>query len=93
MVLFSMYKVRIKKKALKTVKGMPISEQEKFRALVKDIENDGPVQKSWPNYSAIGKVLHYCNLSYSWVAVWRLDENDNMIVEVYYAGSRENAPY
>ena len=88
-----MYEVLIKKKALKIIKGMPIAVQEKFRALVKDIENDGPVQKSWPNYSTVGKVSHHCHLSYSWVAVWRLDENDNMIVEVYYVGSRENAPY
>ena len=72
---------------------MPISVQEKFRALVKDIENDGPVQKSWPNYSTVGKVSHHCHLSYKWVAVWRLDENNNMIVEVYYVGSRKNAPY
>ena len=92
MVLY-MYKVRIKKKALEIIQEMPVSVQEKFRALVKDIENDGPVQKSWPNYSPVGKVSYHCHLTYRWVAVWRLDGNNSMIVEVYYVGSRENAPY
>ena len=35
---------------------------------------------------------YHCHLWYSWVAYWRV-ENEAMEIEVYYAGSREKAPY
>ena len=31
-------------------------------------------------------------LAYHWVACWR-NENGSIVVEVYYVGSREDAPY
>jgi len=71
---------------------MPVAEQKKFAALVIDLEADGPLQTSWPNFSKIGKNEFHCHLSYKWVACWK-NENNSIIVEVYYAGSRENAPY
>ena len=36
--------------------------------------------------------LYHCHLSYKWVACWQC-EGDSITIEVYYAGSRENAPY
>jgi hypothetical protein len=35
---------------------------------------------------------YHCHLSNKWVACWK-NEKDSIIIEVYYAGSRENAPY
>ena len=44
------------------------------------------------DFSALGKNLYHCHLDYSWVAVWYW-ENDSIMVEVTYVGSREDAPY
>ncbi|HMV44832.1 MAG TPA: hypothetical protein PKD50_20040 [Leptospiraceae bacterium] len=75
---------------------MPTLEQKKLSYLIDDLETNGPVQPNWKNYSRLGKNKFHCHLSYKWVACWEYDENQNnsiKIIEVYYAGSRENAPY
>ena len=58
----------------------------------KMIKQNGAIRKNWQNFSALGKNKYHCHLKYSWVACW-IWEKGNFIVEIYYAGSRENAPY
>jgi len=48
-----MFKVSVKKKALKEAEKMPVSVQENLAALVEDLREKGPVQPDWPNYSKI----------------------------------------
>ncbi|MDR3640738.1 MAG: cytotoxic translational repressor of toxin-antitoxin stability system [Humidesulfovibrio sp.] len=74
---------------------------EKFRAiltaLVLEIEKMGPVRGNWPNYSKLGQDRHHCHLKKkskpTYVAVWEVRGNTVRLVEVTYAGTRENAPY
>ena len=40
----------------------------------------------------LSETEYHCHLAYSWVACWR-HEKYTITIEVYYAGSRENAPY
>ena len=91
-----MYDVSIKKRVLKTVKTMPKDEQALFALLLDDLSETGPIQKQWSNFSSLGKgkgvTKYHCHLSYHWVACWT-HQNDSILIEVYYAGSRENAPY
>lgn len=86
------YEVALPKKVLKDLKRLPEAIQDKFLALVEDLKTKGPVQSEWKNYSKLGENKYHCHLSYSWVACWR-SEKGTLIIEVYYAGSRENAPY
>jgi hypothetical protein len=86
------YTVTILKKALKDIKKAPDRVQRKLEILVEDLESSRPEQPHWPNYSRLGKVTYHCHLDYPWVACWR-HEKDSIIIEVYYAGSREDAPY
>ncbi len=71
---------------------MPRKEQVKFANLVEDLESKGPIRNEWKNFSKLSANEYHCHLSYSWVACWRV-EDQIMEIEVYYAGSRENAPY
>ena len=87
-----MFTVTIKKQVLKNVEKMPVSVQGTFFDLVKALELSGPVQSDWPNYSKLRANEYHCHLSYKWVACWKYEKN-KVIIEVYYAGSRENAPY
>ena len=87
-----MYQVILKRKILKNISKMPLSIQEKMAALIDDLKEKGAEHPNWPNYSKINKNEYHCHLSYKWVACWR-HEKSTIIIEVYYAGSRENAPY
>ncbi|NLK46037.1 MAG: hypothetical protein GX297_05215 [Treponema sp.] len=86
------YTVTIQKKALKDIKKAPDRIQRKFDLLVEDLEASGLVQSTWPNFSLLGKFSYHCHLDHHWVACWR-HEKETILIEVYYAGSRENAPY
>jgi len=88
-----MWCVKIKRKMLRDIEKLPISVQRKLAALKVDLESSGPEQTSWQNYSKLGKNQYHCHLSHHYVACWRTESTENMILEVYYAGSRENAPY
>ncbi len=97
--------VVLTKKANKRLKKVPAKVRDLLALLVDDIEEIGPIQKSWMNYSPLGVYTHHCHLNYSWVAVWRcegkriiieIEKNkteEKIEVEVEYVGSREDAPY
>ncbi|RPJ78964.1 MAG: hypothetical protein EHJ94_08705 [Deltaproteobacteria bacterium] len=87
-----MYQIYIKKRILKSVIKLPFSVQQKLSGLLSDLRETGPLQYEWPNFSRIGENQYHCHLSRKWVACWQC-ENDSITIEVYYAGSRENAPY
>ena len=87
-----MYSVKVKKAAIKKIAKAPESVQILFDELIGDLKESGPIQKEWPNFSKLGGSKYHCHLCYSWVACWYF-ESDYMEIEVYYAGSREDAPY
>ena len=86
------YEIRIKKSELKNLDRLPQVVQEKFGFLIQDLAQKGPMQPAWPNYSKLGKDKYHCHLNYSYVACWMYDK-ETIVIEVYYVGSRENAPY
>jgi len=86
------YQVKIKRKILRSVEKMPKPEQIKLALLIDDLANTGPTQSHWPNFSKLSATEYHCHLSRKWVACWRHDKG-TIEIEVYYAGSREDAPY
>ncbi len=84
--------MKVKRRVLRDIKKMPEPEQVKLAMLIDDLIESGPVQSTWPNYGKLSSVDHHCHLSRKWVACWR-HEKGTIEIEVYYAGSRENAPY
>ncbi len=87
-----MYEVLVNKKSLKNMRKAPKSVKLLFNRLIKDLEQDGVVQSKWANYSKLGENKYHCHLNHSYVACW-YSKNKSIKIEVYYAGSRENAPY
>lgn len=86
------FQVELSKLAAKKARQMPKRARQDLILLLEELELEGPIQPEWPNYSKLGKNEYHCHLSYSWVACWR-NEKNSLLIEVYYAGSRENAPY
>lgn len=68
----------------------------------------GPNYRNWPHFSDLGKDKYHCHLTKSkdpgkhkgkkgadacYVACWEIEDKKVKIVEVYYVGTHENAPY
>ena len=56
----------------------------------------GTVRGNWPNYSKLGPKDHHCHIKKgrpTYVVCWRVVDDLIQIVEVYYAGTHEKAPY
>jgi mRNA-degrading endonuclease RelE of RelBE toxin-antitoxin system len=87
-----MYRVLMSKRVAKQMERMPERIRKRLTALVEELHVDGPLQPAWPNYGKLGASLYHCHLSYDWVACWHY-EKGTVEIEVYYVGSRENAPY
>ena len=86
------WQVFFRRKVEKLVVKMPRKEQVLFANLVGDLIRKGPIRSEWRNFGKLSDREYHCHLSYSWVARW-LTEDQEMEIEVYYAGSRESAPY
>ena len=71
---------------------MPEPMQKKMANLVEDLRDKGPMRNDWPSFSKLGKDQYHCHLAHSWVVCWS-HERSSVVIEVSYAGSRENAPY
>jgi len=86
------YKVILKRKVERGLQKLPLLVQKKLAVLVNDLRDVGPVQPMWQNYSKLNSNEYHCHLGMSWVACWR-HEKQSIVIEVYYVGSREKAPY
>ncbi len=86
------YKVEIKKKVAKGLEKLPKEAKQLLFLLITDLQTNGPIQKSWHNFSPLGKEKYHCHLNYRYVACWTCTK-DEIQIEVYYVGSREKAPY
>jgi mRNA-degrading endonuclease RelE of RelBE toxin-antitoxin system len=86
------YEVRVKKKIARGLTKLPRDVQQLFFLLVTGLQDEGPIQKTWPNFSTLGDETYHCHLNYRYVACWSCRKGE-ITIEVYYAGSREKAPY
>ena len=86
------YRVNIKKKVARGLRKLPKNIQQLLFLLVADLQADGPIQKGWRNFSSLGGDRYHCHLSYRYAACWTC-ERGKIVIEVYYVGTREEAPY
>jgi hypothetical protein len=87
------YVVTMKRSVLKQIGKLAGNVQERFRALTKVLAADGPSgPHAWMSYSKLGDNEYHCHVTHRYAACWR-HEKGTITIEVYYVGSRENAPY
>ena len=88
------WKVNYSKKAAKQFSKLPANIKVLMAALTVDLSINGAIPgKKWRNYSKLGKGQYHCHLNYSYVACWSVVDKKIKLMEIYYVGSRENAPY
>ncbi len=69
-----------------------------FAALLLEMRNFGPYRSNWPNYTKMKnkKEDYHCHIEKgrpTYVVCWRIANKNKKIIEVYYAGTHEKAPY
>lgn len=85
-------------KADKQFKKLNEDLQAVVGALVADLEMGGPAQPAWKNYGKLRQKgdKHHCHLKSgrpTYVACWEVIDKKIKILEIYYVGTHENAPY
>lgn len=61
-----------------------------------ELEATGPSLHNWPNFSQLNKQEYHCHLKKgqpTYVACWKVTDKTSKIIEVYYVGMHEGAPY
>ncbi len=88
--------------ARKQKKKLPQTISEQLAVLLWDLEHCGPVQKGWKNYSSLKKGpripehSHHCHIKSgrpTYVVCWRIEDKQIQIIEIFYVGTHEGAPY
>ncbi len=84
------------RQVVKALPTLPEAVCARFGVLSREIEELGPVRGNWKNYGKLLKNQHHCHLRAgrpTYVACWEVLDLEKRIVEVYYVGTHEKAPY
>lgn len=91
--------VELTSRASKQAQKLPEQILARLKALLVEMRSGGPIQPSMPHFGKLrgwpGEVYH-CHLNKgrpTYVAVWQVKEKSVQLVEVFYVGTHENAPY
>ena len=84
----------------KKIKKLPVSVQSSVLLLMRDLEQNGPATGGgWKNYGKFKGVVgdkRHCHLSKgrpTYVCCWEILDKEIKLMEVYYVGTHEKAPY
>ena len=90
------WQVNYSKKVVKRIKRLPISIQELVQLLDKELGMGGPNRGNWKNFSKLEPGRYHCHLKKgrpTYVACWEIVDKKSKVMEVYYVGTHEKAPY
>lgn len=94
--------VELTHNTVKQRKKLPIKTQTQFDLLAKEIEILGPMRNKWSNFGVLRKSRtvpsnsFHCHIKSgrpTYVVCWRVIDKSKKIVEIYYVGTHEKAPY
>lgn len=90
--------INILGQAKKARKELSKAASESYSFLLIELEQLGPYRSNWPNYTKTkgSNEDYHCHIEKgrpTYVACWRIIDKKQKILEVYYAGTHEKAPY
>ena len=91
-----MWGVTFRNSAAKQYRMLPSKARDALDALVIEIQVAGPIRGNWKHYGKLGPTRHHCHLKSgkpTLVACWEVVDKNTRLVEVYYVGTHEKAPY
>jgi mRNA-degrading endonuclease RelE of RelBE toxin-antitoxin system len=92
--------VKVSGKAVKQLHSIPRHVQERFDLLAKELEASGPLRANWSHFGRLkgekNRFLYHCHIKSgrpTYVACWEVLGKVLKLIEVYYVGTHEKAPY
>lgn len=91
--------VYLTRKAEKQAAKLPEEIFEALAVLRDELEEEGPVQQEWQNYSKLkGKKgeFYHCHLNKGqprYVAAWEVEDNSIKLIAIVFAGTHESVNY
>jgi hypothetical protein len=91
------WRVVAARRTLKVLERMPLKARDSFWRLFAVLGDSGPTgPRNWRNYGKLKSrdAAYHCHLTadHRWVACWRAEE-DTLVIEIFYLGSHQDAPY
>lgn len=96
------WRVEFTNAAYKQRKILPKKFQPQLDFLAKELELLGPIRKNWRSFGVLHKskntpiLAFHCHIKRgrpTYVVCWRIVSKTKKIIEVYYVGTHEKAPY
>ena len=92
------WQVFFKKQTVKQIDKLPKRILFSLRALTNEIELLGPLRHNWKNFGKLkgNEFLYHCHIKHgkpTYIACWKIIDKKLKIIEVYYVGTHEKAPY
>lgn len=92
------WKVEIVGQAKKAHKMLSKDAASSYAFLLVELESLGPHRNDWPNFTKMkgAENDYHCHIQKgrpTYVACWKIIDKKQKIIEVYYAGTHEKAPY
>ena len=92
------WSVTLTKRVEKQLEKIPDVVVQRVFALVYEIEKFGPLRYNWKNFGKLQGTEDYyhCHIQKgrpTYVVCWKVVDKKIQIVEVYYVGTHEKAPY
>lgn len=102
MVEEPVWKIFYTRAAYKQLKLLPERVLDSLTLLIRNMESKGPIQNDWPHFSPLGKTKnipvnsYHCHIKSgrpTYVVCWQITNKTIKIIEIFYVGTHENAPY
>ena len=90
------WEVQLTAASAKQKRNLPERIETIFDRLLGEMEKCGPVRNNWKHFSKLSEVSYHCHLKKgkpTYVVCWRVENRKIKIIEVYYVGTHEKAPY
>jgi hypothetical protein len=92
------WQVFFTKRALKQLNELPLRFKKETRALTNEMERFGPLRYNWKNFGKFkgSDDLYHCHIHKgrpTYVVCWQIKDKKFQVIEVYYVGTHEKAPY
>lgn len=90
--------VRTASKAQRQVERLPEPVRFAYVALAKELEALGPHRANWSHFGKLrgSRTAYHCHIVSgrpTYVACWEVKDKNIRLLEVYYVGTHESAPY
>lgn len=90
--------VQVTSKARKQIEKLPESIRLAYITLARELTEAGPYRNNWNHFGKLrgSKNTYHCHIASgrpTYVACWEVKDKSIRLMEIYYVGTHEGAPY